>query len=82
MDETRSGVWVKARRGRRTLDSRVVGRPFRVHILQFLEGVDGLGDGTTECSTVLVVLELVYMTGDGASFVVGCRVCQKFCIHV
>ena len=46
--------------------------------MQLLEGVDGLGNGTTECRAVLVVLKLVHMAGDGASFVIGCRVGQNF----
>lgn len=78
MDETRSRVCMNARRRDGSLNGGIMCRPFRVHVLQLLQCVDGLRDGTTECSTILVILKLMYMASDGASFVVGCRVCQRF----
>lgn len=67
---TNIGSTERTRRSR-TLDGRVVRRPFRVHFLQFLKGFDSLLDGAGECGTVLVVEELVDMAGNCLALVVG-----------
>jgi hypothetical protein len=49
-----------------------VRRPFRVHVLQFLERFDRLLDGAGEGSAVLVVEELVDMARDCFPLILRC----------
>ena len=49
---------------RRSLYSRVMSRPFRVHLLQSLQRLHSLIDRTTKSCAILVVEQLVDMAGE------------------
>ena len=53
------------------MNGRIVSGPFGIHFLQLFEGINGFGNGATKCGTILVIVELVYMAGEGAFLVLS-----------
>ena len=66
-------LWYRRWR-RRSLYSRVMCRPFRIHLLQSLQRLHCLIDCATKRCTVLIIEELVDMAGEHAPLVFRCGV--------